>query len=831
MTYNHQEIEKKWQEKWSQENVYKTADKAEGKENKYILVEFPYPSGNLHVGHWHAFSVTDIYVKYQRMLGYNVLFPIGFDAFGLPAENAAIKRKLNPRNWTYDNIDFMRNQLKTMGASFDWDREVITCSPEYYKWTQWLFKKFYEKGLIYQKEAYVNWCPSCKTVLANEQVIAGKCERCDSQVEQKEMKQWFMKITEYADRLVDDLDKLNWPNAIKEAQRNWIGRSEGSMIPFKLVAGGEKADSRSNVLDDFEVFTTRPDTLFGVTYVVFAPESKKVSGLLEKISNREDVEAYIKKTSEKTEMERIADNKEKTGVELKGISAINPVNGEAVPVWISDYVIATYGTGAVMAVPAHDNRDFEFAKKFNLPIRCVIRPSIEEKEFVKDGEYQLLKDYEYIINNENCFTENNGILINSEKFNGKNSDEVKKEITEFAGGKLTKNYRLRDWSVGRQRYWGCPIPIVHCKKCGAVPVNEDDLPVILPEIDDYMPSDTGRSPLDKHTEWKKVKCPKCGADSERETDTMDTFVDSSWYFNRYIDPKNEKEFAAKDALSKWMPVDFYSGGSEHTTMHLLFARFFHKVMFDLGLVAEDEPFKERLNRGLILGPDGNKMSKSKGNVIDPDQLVKNVGADSVRAYLAFIGPYNEAGSYPWDPNGVVGVKRFLERVYYLSEKIYKQEENNQTPTELETLLNQTIKKVGEDYLKLKFNTAISAMMIFVNLAEKTFIKKEEFLKFIILLAPVAPHLAEEIWHKLGQTDFVINQKWPDFDSSKLVNSEIEIAVQVNGKIRSKINVDPEMSENEIIDLAKNDEKVKKWLDGKDPKKVLYIKNKLVSIVY
>lgn len=791
--YNHKEIEKKWQENWAQKEVYKT--KEGEKNNEYILVEFPYPSGNLHVGHWYAFAVTDIYAKYRRMTGKNVLFPVGFDAFGLPAENAAIKNNLNPREWTYSNIDFMKGQLNRMGASFDWERLVITCSPEYYKWTQWIFLKFLENDLAYQSETNVNWCPSCKTVLANEQVTGGHCERCDSEVIQKKMKQWQFKITKYADRLIDDLETLDWPHAIKEAQRNWIGRSSGSLLPFKI------ADSDIS----FKVFTTRADTLFGVTYVVLAPESEIVKSLLEKVSNREAVEKYIAETSKKTEMDRIADVKEKTGVVLEGVFAINPANNEKVPVYIADYVLAGYGTGAVMAVPAHDERDFEFAKKFNLPIKQVIT-----------------KEAGVSFDLEKAFEEK-GILINSGEFNNLSTDEVKEKITNFVGGEMTNNYRLRDWLISRQRYWGCPIPVIHCAKCGPVAVPEADLPVVLPEISDFLPREDGKSPLAKATDWLNVKCLKCGGDAERETDTLDTFIDSSWYYLRYLDPQNENSFSSLEKQKSWMPVEFYSGGSEHTTMHLLFARFFHKVLFDLKLVETPEPFKHRLNRGLILGPDGNKMSKSKGNVVDPDEIVERLGADTVRGYLSFIGPYNEAGSYPWDPNGVVGIRRFIEKVCRI-------EIANETSPEVKKELAKTIKKVSEDYQKLKFNTALAQLMIFTNLVSKNGIAKSDYEIFLKLIFPIFPHVAEELWSNLGNTDMLVESSWPENIEIDEKSDIQKLTIHINGKMRGVIETDFEADEEKVKEVVLGNPEIAKWLADKNIKKTIFIKGKLFSIV-
>jgi len=819
--YNHKEIEKKWQGVWDEKGVYKTADQKAGAENEYILVEFPYPSGDLHVGHWYAFAITDIYAKYRRMLGKNVLFPVGFDAFGLPAENAAIKRGLNPREWTFSNIEFMKTQMKRMGASFDWEHLVVTCSPEYYKWTQWLFLKFLENNLAYQSETNVNWCPSCKTVLANEQVSGGKCERCGTEVIQKKMNQWQLGITKYADRLIDDLDNLDWPHAIKEAQKNWIGRSEGSLISFKVAFEKDHtADSEKNNTSEisFEVFTTRADTLFGVSYVVLAPESDLVQSLLEKVSNRAKVEAYISQTSKKTEMDRIADNKDKTGVRLEGVFAINPANNEQVPVFISDYVLAGYGTGAVMAVPAHDERDFAFAKKFNLNIKTVI--SIFATGY---SEEELQKKYSEYSGHEKPYVREFGVLLNSGQFNNLSTEVAREKITEFVGGKITKNYRLRDWLVSRQRYWGCPIPVIHCAKCGAVAVPESELPVVLPEISDFLPREDGKSPLAKATDWLNVKCPKCGGDAERETDTLDTFIDSSWYYLRYTDPKNENEFAAKEKQDKWLPVNFYSGGSEHTTMHLLFARFFHKALFDLGLVKSAEPFTTRLNRGLILGPDGNKMSKSKGNVINPDEIVERLGADTVRGYLSFIGPYNEPGNYPWDLNGVVGIRRFIE-------KMCRIQITAETSSEVRKELSKTIKKVTEDYQKLKFNTALAQLMIFTNLAEKNSISKEDYQTYLKLVFPIFPHVAEELWNQSSGEGLIVEAKWPENIEIDSSNDKQILTIHINGKMRGTIEVEPNITEAQVQELAFSDPNIAKWLEGKTIKKTIYVKGKLFSVV-
>jgi leucyl-tRNA synthetase len=777
--YNPKEIEEKWQKEWESQELYLTPDTKEGRENTYVLVEFAYPSGNLHIGHWYAFSVPDIYARYQRMHGKNVLYPMGFDAFGLPAENAAIKRNLNPRTWTFENIDYMRKQLRSMGASFDWSREVITAMPEYYKWTQWMFLKFLEKGLAYQSETPVNWCPNDKTVLANEQVMNGVCERCGATVEKRNMLQWNLKITDYAERLINDIEPLNWPKPIKEAQKNWIGKSEGAEIDFALnfIKTPEANNNRgpNGEKAAIKVFTTRPDTIFGATYVVLAPEHLWVMLATDDnhdvLENKEEVKKYIQSVRNKTDIERSALGKEKTGVELKGVKAINPATKEEIPMWIADYVLPNYGTGAIMGVPADDERDNAFALTHKLPI---------------------IEGY------------------------------LKAGFEDF-GQKVTR-YKLRDWVVSRQRYWGCPIPVIHCAKCGTVPVPEQDLPVVLPDVEDYLPNDEGKSPLAKATAWVNVKCPSCGEEAKRETDTLDTFVDSSWYFLRYTDPKNQKEFASKAKLDVWMPIDFYSGGAEHTTMHLLYSRFWHKVLFDLGLVGETEPYLRRMNRGLILGPDGQKMSKSKGNVIDPDKEVLNFGSDSVRMYLAFIGPYNEAGAYPWNPDSVVGVRRFLERVWRMKDKIGGENENSVS-------FNQGIKKIGDEIESMKMNTGVSALMILVNdFEKKENISQYEYETLLKLLAPFAPHMTEELWHELGHTNSIHKAEWPKYDESKLVSETATIVVQVNGKVRGSFSASANLSEGEAVEMAKNLPEVGKWLVDKKVIKTVFITGKLVNFV-
>lgn len=791
--YDHKNIEEKWRKKWEKQELFRAQDD-DSRPKYYTLIEFPYPSGNLHVGHWYAFSVPDIFARYKRMCGFNVLYPIGFDAFGLPAENAAIKNKLNPREWTLGNIEYMRSQLRSMGASFDWSREVVTCDPSYYTWTQWLFLQIYNKGLAYQKETEVNWCSSCKTVLANEQVVAGRCERCDTEVEKRLMKQWNLKITDYAPRLLSDLDSLQYPEAIKEAQRNWIGASEGAEIEFRI----------KNREESIKVFTTRPDTLFGATYVVLAPEHELVEKLKDHISNFSEAQKYAAESRKKAEIDRMAEGREKTGVRLEGVVAINPVNQEEIPIFIADYVLATYGTGAIMAVPAHDERDWEFAKRFNIPIREVISGGDGHSVFVGDG-----------------------VLINSGEFNGVSSQEAKEKITKQVGGELKTTYRMRDWIVSRQRYWGCPIPIIHCEKCGPVPVPNADLPVILPDIDDYLPTGDGKSPLAKAESWVNVTCPTCGGEARRETDTLDTFIDSSWYFLRYTDPKNEKEFASRAKQDLWMPVAFYSGGAEHTTMHLLYSRFWHKVLFDLGLVRDSEPYLKRMNRGLILGPDGNKMSKSKGNVVDPDAVVAQLGTDTVRMYLAFIGPYNEVGSYPWSPDGIVGVRRFIERVWKMSHNLKDQPLSESA----ERILHQTIKKVTEEIESFKFNTAVSALMICLNALEKEEgVSRESFETFIRLLAPFAPHVTEEIWEGLGHRESVHAEAWPPYNESALAEKEIYVIIQFDGRVRGKVLTHPGVSQEDVLALIYKDEKLSRYLGGGSPEKVVFIPNRLINIV-
>ncbi len=835
MAYNHQEIEKKWRKQWEKDERYTTPDKKRGAENEYVLVEFPYPSGDLHVGHWYAFAVPDIYARFRRLHGKNVLFPIGFDAFGLPAENAALKHGVNPRTWTYDNMNYMRGQLKSMGTSFDWSREVITCDPTYYRWTQWLFLQLFKKGLAYRAEGEVNWCPSCKTVLANEQVIAGLCERCDTQVEKRVMQEWRLRITDYAERLLDDLGPLDWPEEIKTSQRNWIGKSEGAAVEFVIATplfakgggsnpSGEIASSSPSAppRNDgrIEIFTTRLDTIFGATFLVISPELAK-KWLEVGWQASKEVRAYVAEALKGKALERLERGGEKTGVDA-GIRAVNPATGKEIPVWVADYVLGAYGTGAIMAVPAHDERDFEFAKKFKLQIVEVVAPTPSNSPSGRGSD---------------AFVED-GVLIHSGEFNGLSSAEAREKIARKIGAQKKTHYHLRDWGISRQRYWGVPIPIVHCRTCGIVPVPEKALPVELPEVDDYLPREDGKSPLAKAREWVKVSCPKCGGKAERETDTFDTFIDSSWYYLRYTDPKNKKEFAAAKKQKEWMPIDLYSGGAEHTTMHLLYSRFFHKALFDLGLVADREPYARRMNRGLILGPDGNKMSKSSGNVINPDEVVAEYGADTVRIYLAFIGPYSEVGAYPWNPKGVVGVRRFLEKVCDVAGSLqrasppfqggvrggYKRGRN------LDVLLHKTIKRVSEDLAAMKFNTAISQLMIMANAMLEGGVSKDTFKTYLTLLAPFAPHLSEELWRGLGHKKSIFEESWPTYDPTLVKDETIELAVQVNGKLRGTVSLAPDAKESEAKAAALGHENVKKHLDGKSPKKVIYVAGRLINFV-
>ena len=985
--YNHKKIERHvtyadfiknggeeyWQTGWQSSGLDQAEDFAK-KKKKYILIEFPYPSGaGLHVGHVRSYTALDIMSRMLRLQGYNVLYPIGWDAFGLPTENYAIKNKIHPRLATEANIKTFRRQLKSLGLSFDWSREVDTTDPKYYQWTQWIFLQLYKKGLAYKKKMPINWCPSCKIGLAHEEVVDGKCERCGAAVEQREKEQWLLAITKYADRLIKDLDTVDYLEKIKTQQVNWIGRSEGAIIKFQIsinVRLGFKTQNLDKICYELEIFTTRPDTLFGATYVVLAPEHELVTQLKDQIKNRREVEKYINQTKTKSELQRTSLEKAKTGVELEGIKAINPANNEEIPVWIADYVLASYGTGAIMAVPAHDERDFEFAKKFKLPIKQVIAPETGNK---RDGENVVqggcgvvfdpksqkyavaawnngmiglfsgnvgktedeqagilrevteesgLHDFLHIekiatayphyynsaknsnrhgsaacylavlktanmrptkreahekfelqwhspaeiLNNWLKYNQKNdldhwvwflrqavgkaielgydstsdssifytsaytgkGVIINSGGFNGLSSDEAKKKITAKVGGKMKVQYKLRDWIFSRQHYWGEPIPMVYCEQCGWIPVPEKDLPVELPNIEHYEPTDTGESPLAGIKDWVNTECPRCGGPAKRETDTMPNWAGSSWYFLRYCDPKNNKAFADAVKLKYWLPVDLYNGGMEHTTLHLLYSRFWNKFLYDCGLVPVSEPYARRVSHGMVLAADGKKMSKSLGNVINPDEVVTNVGADSLRLYEMFMGPF--ADTIPWSMEGVKGVRRFLEKIWNLGNVSlgFKTQAN-----EKETInrnLHKTIKKITDDIENMKFNTAVSAMMIFVNEAQAEGLAKDELEKFLIVLAPFAPHLAEELWSRLGHKQSIFKEKWPAYDANLTKDEIVRLAIQVNGKLRDTMEAAADISADEAKAKALASEKVKKWPEGKLIAKVIVVKNRLVNIV-
>ncbi|MDZ7799035.1 MAG: class I tRNA ligase family protein [Patescibacteria group bacterium] len=992
--YDFRKIEKKWPQKWAKEKLFSADDKADNK--YYCLIEFPYPSADgLHVGHLRSYTALDIIARKKRMEGKNVLFPIGFDSFGLPTENYAIKVKKQPQEITRENIKNFTRQLKSMGFSFDWDRCVDTSDPDYYKWTQWLFLKLYEAGLVYQKERPINWCPACKTGLANEEVVGGKCERCGAEVSKKNQKQWLFKITQYADRLIKDLDKVDYLEKIKKQQIDWIGKSEGAEIKFPVFAkastgkqiqskkspsassSGPRGKTNSqpeadlslaennkiqNSTQEIKVFTTRPDTLYGVTYLVLSPEHEFLANGLSHIANQKEVEQYIKKAKAKSDLER-TENKEKTGVELKGLKAVNPVNQEEIPIFIADYVLMDYGTGAIMAVPAHDQRDFEFAKKYNLSIKNVIEPEfgmkkpnekfshrivaivrdpkndkllslnwakykighlfigggMEEGEdiiktaireikeetgytqvkhiataekvrhhyyawnkgFNRDSEArgllfelvgrerveQKLEDnekggftVEWITKEEasknvidpmhhyyldkfifgKIYT-GEGLAINSGEYNDLSTKEFKKKITQWLkknklGGPAV-NYKLRDWIFSRQHYWGEPIPLIHCQKCGVVKVPEKDLPVKLPEVKNYEPTDTGESPLAKISDWVNVRCPKCGESAKRETDTMPNWAGSNWYFIRYCDPHNEKEFASWKKMKKWLPVDLYNGGMEHTTLHLLYSRFWYKALSDLKLVPGDEPYKKRVSHGMVLAQDGQKMSKSRGNVVNPDEVVDKFGADALRLYEMFMGPFDQAIN--WREDGLQGLFRFLDRVNKVFINIFSIKDN--LKEKKSRLIHKTIKKVGQDIENMRFNTAISTMMEYFN--ERDFASKineqgelegneidiKAIQKFLIILSPFAPHLAEELWQKLGHKDSIFKEKWPSYDKSKIKEEEIEFVIQVNGKVRDKIQASPDISEKEAREKALASKKVKKFLKD-EPKKVIFVKGKLINLV-
>ena len=801
--YTPENIEKKWQKIWEEQNIFRQYTRTK---KFYTLDMFPYPSGaGLHVGHPKGYIATDVLARMKQLQGYGVLHPMGWDAFGLPAEQFALKNKTHPKIATEENIQTNKRQLASIGFTYDWEREINTTDPDYYKWTQWIFLKMWQKGLAYESHEPINWCPNCKTGLANEDLEQGKCERCGSEVEKRPLRQWVLRMTQYADRLLYDLDKegLDWPEAIKEQQRNWIGRSEGAEISFPL-----RYHSQSHVHEQqatLPVFTTRPDTLFGATYVVLAPEHPWVTLALqddyEVLENTKEVRAYVEAAKKKSEIERAAVTKEKTGVLLKGVVALNPATQQEIPLYVADYVFAGYGTGAIMAVPAHDERDFEFAKKFNLAVIPVI-----ENDF--DGSAATLTL---------------GTLINSGEFNGLSSEAAKEKITEAVGGRMVTSYRMRDWTFSRQRYWGEPIPLIHCEQCGVVGVPEEELPVRLPEADSYEPNDSGESPLANITEWVNVTCPVCGGSGKRETNTMPQWAGSCWYYLRYIDPQNKTVLVDADKERSMMPVDVYVGGAEHATRHLLYARFWHKFLFDQGVVSIEEPFTKLVNVGLILASDGRKMSKRWGNVVNPDDMVREFGADAFRLYEMFMGPFTQ--SVAWNTDGLSGTRRFLEKVWKAAHRVQAESKN---PT-FESLLQESIKKITEDITEFRFNTAVSQLMIVANAFPES-IAKDAFERFLVLLAPFAPHITEELWQALGNEQSIFLTSWPEYDASKVVQQTLTMAVQVNGKMRGLISVNPEMNEEEIKQLALAEEKVQAAIDGKEVQKIIVVPRKIVSIV-
>ena len=796
--YDFKAVEKKWQQKWEETGVFH-AKQDFTLPKYYCLVEFPYPSGQgLHVGHPRSYTALDTVARKKRLQGYNVLYPMGWDAFGLPTENYAIKNHIHPEVVTKQNVARFKQQLQSLGFSFDWSREVNTTDPAYYKWTQWIFLQLYKKGLAYKKEMSVNWCTSCKCVLANEEVVNGVCERCGSEVIHKVKSQWMLKITAYAQRLIDDLDDLDFIDRVKVQQKNWIGRSTGAQVTFTATTG-----------DPIEVYTTRPDTLFGATYMVVSPEHPLVDKWADKLTNMDAVRAYRNEAAHKSDFERTEVNKDKTGVELQGVRAINPVNGDEIPIFISDYVLVSYGTGAIMAVPAHDTRDWEFAKKFNLPIIEVVKGGDVEKEAFTD-----------------CAT---GVMVNSGFLTGLSVEDAKVKIidwlTKNGKGYQKVNYKLRDWVFSRQRYWGEPIPIIECPQCGFVPLDESELPLRLPEVESYEPTDTGESPLAKLTDWVNVKCPKCGGDAKRETDTMPQWAGSSWYFLRYCDPHNNDALASKEALEYWTPVDWYNGGMEHTTLHLLYSRFWHKFLYDIGVVPTKEPYAKRTSHGMILGENGEKMSKSRGNVVNPDEIVDQYGADTMRLYEMFIGDFEKAA--PWNSDSIKGCKRFLDRTWGLQNLVV----DGGVRAALESEIHRTIQKVGDDIDNLKANTAIAALMTLLNkFYESGAVTREELRIFTLLLNPFAPHLTEELWEAMAFGGVVTDQSWPQFDPEKCKDDAVEIAVQVNGKIKARLTVPADVTAADAIARAKADEKVAEAVCGKTIVKELYVPGRLVNIV-
>lgn len=800
MKYNHKAVEEKWQKIWEDKGVFHASDDTE-KEKFYALIEFPYPSGQgLHVGHPRPYTALDTVARKRRLEGYNVLYPIGWDAFGLPTENYAIKNHIHPEIVTKKNIARFKKQIQSLGISFDWSREINTTDPEYYKWTQWIFIQLYKHGLAYKKEMNVNWCTSCKCVLANEEVVNGVCERCGSEVVHKVKSQWMLKITKYADRLINDLDLVNYPDRVKAQQKNWIGRSKGAEVDFTTTTG-----------DTLTIYTTRADTLYGATYMVISPEHPMIEKWADKISNMDEIKKYQEAAARKSDFERTEVAKEKTGVRIDGVNAINPVNNKEIPIFISDYVLVSYGTGAIMAVPAHDTRDWEFAKKFDLPII----------EVVKGGNVQ-----------EEAYTDcAKGIMVNSGMLDGLTVDEAKKKIIDWltseGKGHSKVNYKLRDWVFSRQRYWGEPIPMVYCEKCGYVPIDEKDLPLRLPMVESYEPTDNGESPLAKMTDWINTTCPCCGGKAKRETDTMPQWAGSSWYYLRYMDPHNKNAIASKEALNYWSPVDWYNGGMEHTTLHLLYSRFWHKFLYDIGVVPTPEPYAKRTSHGMILGENGEKMSKSRGNVVNPDEIVDEYGSDTMRLYEMFIGDFEKAA--PWSKASIRGCRRFVERYWNLQSVLI---DGDKIRPELEGAFNKAIKKVGEDIENIKFNTAIATLMALINdISNVKSINKEELRIFSILLNPFAPHVTEEVYEacKLGN-GILAEAEWPEYDESKCVDESVEIVVQVNGKIKAKLNIPVDADKDAVLDLAKNDENVKKAIDGMKIIKEIVVPKKLVNLV-
>ena len=801
-SYNFKEVEKKWQNKWEKEGTFNAKDDYTMKK-WYGLIEFPYPSGQgLHVGHPRSYTALDIIARKRRLEGYNVLYPIGFDAFGLPAENYAIKTNIHPRVVTAQNIEHFKEQLKSIGFSFDWSREVNTTEPDYYKWSQWIFIQLFKNGLAYKATMPINYCTGCKVGLANEEVVNGVCERCGSPVVQKEKSQWMLKITDYAERLLNDLDDINYLDKIKTQQRNWIGKSEGAEVKFQIANSNEY----------LEVYTTRPDTMFGATYMVVAPEHPIISKLADKISNMDEIIKYKEEAARKSDFERTEIEKDKTGVEIKGIMAINPADGKEIPIWISDYVLITYGTGAIMAVPAHDERDFAFATKFGLPIKQVITNK-ENNVSIETSAYSDKSD---------------GYLINSDFLNGLSVNEAISKMIKFLEDKNigTKkvNYKLRDWVFSRQRYWGEPIPMVYCDKCGWLPLDEKDLPLVLPEVDEFKPGENGESPLAALNDWINTTCPHCGGAAKRETDTMPQWAGSSWYFLRYIDAHNDKEFASKEALNYWLPIDWYNGGMEHTTLHLLYSRFWHKFLYDIGKVPTKEPYAKRTSHGMILGGNGEKMSKSKGNVVNPDDIVNEFGADAFRTYEMFIGPFDQ--STPWSMESLRGCSKFLDRVWNLQSFLV---DGDSYSPEFDKMMNKAVKKISSDFEEMKFNTAVATLMTMVNeFYRLKRINKAEFNTFLILLNPIAPHVTEEIYSLIGNDRTIAESSWPTYDETKTIDDEIEIPIQINGKLKDTVIIIKDSEENIVKQLVHD--KISDILDGKNIVKEIYVNNKIYNIV-